>query len=89
MDGQIDRWMDGQKDGDLEKIALCRIIGHGPLQGRCPINFDSKPNQQMGQWVLRLLEDVMPFCMPPPPPFHPKENMEDTEKSSIKDMQSH
>ena len=51
MDGQIDRWMDGQKDGYLEKIALCGIIGHGPLQGRCPIDYDSKPNQQMGQRV--------------------------------------
>ena len=36
MDGQIDRWMDGQKDGYLEKIALCGIIGHRPLPGRCP-----------------------------------------------------
>ena len=39
--------------------------------------------------LMRLLEDVMPFCMPPPPPFHPKQNMEDTEQSAIKVIQSH
>ena len=34
--GGMEGWMDGWTDRDLEKIALCGIIGHRPLPGRCP-----------------------------------------------------
>ena len=38
--GGTDGWTDGQTDGRKpEKIALCRIIGHRTLRGRCPKRF--------------------------------------------------
>ena len=49
--GWADEWMDRQTDGWMDKFALSGIIGHGPLWGRCPIDYYSKPNQQMGQKV--------------------------------------
>ena len=37
------RWApETRRPGDPEKIALCGIIGHRPLRGRCPIDRYSK-----------------------------------------------
>ena len=48
-----------QRLRDSEKIALCGIIGHRPLQSHYPIDFDSKLNQQMGHLIPLSADPVM------------------------------
>ena len=48
-DGQRLKDPETRRPGDPEKIALCGIISHRPLRGRCTIDFYFKLNQRMGQ----------------------------------------